>query len=235
MATETTNYKFKKPAGTDFYNIEDQNGNWDIADSQIKAAKDAADEAKKMAENATVDPNDLKPTYTPSESLKNIVSGETLSIALGKIQTAITSLISHIGNKSNPHGVTATQVGAVPVTEKGPKSGVATLDGTGKVPAAQLPAMDYDAAGAAAAVDAKLTSHTGNKSNPHGVTATQINAIPTAEKGAVNGVASLGSDGKVPAGQLPKMDYAPAYTYGTEDLEAGVSPLAEGVLYFCYE
>lgn len=31
--------------------------------------------------------------------------------------------------------------------------------------------------------------------------------IPESEKGAVNGVASLGADGKVPADQMPKMDY----------------------------
>lgn len=29
--------------------------------------------------------------------------------------------------------------------------------------------------------------------------------------------------------------YAPLYTYGTEDLIAGVSPLATGTLYFVYE
>lgn len=29
--------------------------------------------------------------------------------------------------------------------------------------------------------------------------------------------------------------YAPAYTYGTEDLEAGTSPLETGKLYFVYE
>ena len=44
----------------------------------------------------------------------------------------------------------------------------------GKVPAEQLPAMDY---------------------------------IPTTEKGAASGVATLGADGKVPTGQLPSMGY----------------------------
>ena len=29
--------------------------------------------------------------------------------------------------------------------------------------------------------------------------------------------------------------YAPAYTYGTEDLTAGTSTLATGTLYFMYE
>lgn len=31
------------------------------------------------------------------------------------------------------------------------------------------------------------------------------------------------------------IDAAPAYTYGTEDLEAGTSELATGTLYFVYE
>ena len=47
--------------------------------------------------------------------------------------------------------------------------------------------------------------------------------------------ADLGEDGKVPTAQLPPMDYAPAYTYGTEDMTAGTSPLETGKLYFVYE
>lgn len=63
-----------------------------------------------------------------------------------------------------------------------------------------------------------------------GETAVQESAV-----GKPSGVASLGPDGLVPSGQLPEMNYAPAYTYGTEDLEAGVSPLPTGTLYFVYE
>lgn len=41
MATETTNYKLKKPAPDDFYNIEDFNGNFDIIDKAVsEIAKD---------------------------------------------------------------------------------------------------------------------------------------------------------------------------------------------------
>lgn len=47
--------------------------------------------------------------------------------------------------------------------------------------------------------------------------------------------ADLGEDGKVPTAQIPPMDYAPAYTYGTEDMTAGTSPLETGKLYFVYE
>lgn len=38
--------------------------------------------------------------------------------------------------------------------------------------------------------------------------------IPSNEKGAANGVASLGNDGKVPTGQLPDMDYIPTSEKG---------------------
>lgn len=38
----------------------------------------------------------------------------------------------------------------------------------------------------------------------------RLNYIPTSEKGKPDGVATLGSDGKVPEEQLPEMDYDPA-------------------------
>ena len=92
----------------------------------------------------------------------------------GKANTA--TLAAHTGDRNNPHGVTAEQAGAIPASAKGTAGGVASLDSGGKVPAAQLPAMNYDPAGSAAAVETKLTEHTGNKSNPHGVTYGQVGA-----------------------------------------------------------
>lgn len=84
------------------------------------------------------------------------------------------------------------------------EAGKAGLGADGKVPAEQLPAMAYDPSGSAQAVQAKLDAHTGNKSNPHGVTAAQIGAaaashthtaaqvgaVPTGRK--VNGKALTG-------------------------------------------
>lgn len=35
MAQTTTNYGFKKPEPNDFYNVEDQNENWDKVDEMI--------------------------------------------------------------------------------------------------------------------------------------------------------------------------------------------------------
>lgn len=57
-------------------------------------------------------------------------------------------------------------------------AGKADVGEDGKIPASQLPEMDYDPAGSAAAVQANLTAHTGNTSNPHGVTAAQAGARP---------------------------------------------------------
>lgn len=34
MATNTKNFNFKKPDESDFYSIQDQNGNWDLADEE---------------------------------------------------------------------------------------------------------------------------------------------------------------------------------------------------------
>ncbi len=52
----------------------------------------------------------------------------------------------------------------------------AELGADGKIPAEQLPEMNYDKAGSAEAVQKNLDAHTGNKSNPHGVTASQVGA-----------------------------------------------------------
>ena len=41
-----------------------------------------------------------------------------------------------------------------------------------------------------------------------------LSYIPTSQKGAAGGVASLGADGKVPSGQLPAMDYIPTSQKG---------------------
>ncbi len=58
--------------------------------------------------------NDQTPTYTMAPSLTDLSSGEKLSSAFGKLMKAVSSLISHISSRDNPHQVTATQVGASP-------------------------------------------------------------------------------------------------------------------------
>lgn len=57
-------------------------------------------------------------TYTEATALTKLTSGEKLSVAFGKISKAVTDLISHIANKSNPHSVTKSQVGLGNVENK---------------------------------------------------------------------------------------------------------------------
>ena len=57
--------------------------------------------------------------------------------------------------------------------------------------------------------------------------ASEVGAIPTTEKGAANGVATLGTDGKVPTGQLPEISSVKTFvatltTTWTENEDTGV-------------
>lgn len=99
-----------------------------------------------------VSTNDQTPTYSESAALTQLSSGEKLSAALGKLARAVRSLMEHLANTANPHGVTKSQVGLGNVTndaqvkrsEMGKAGGVATLDGSGQVPASQLPSFVDD-------------------------------------------------------------------------------------------
>ena len=71
--------------------------------------------------------------------------------------------------------------------------------------------MKEYADGKAGEVDSKVTTHVGNKQNPHKVTKAQVGLgsvdnvqqIPLSQKGVANGVATLDTDGKVPVEQMP--------------------------------
>lgn len=62
--------------------------------------------------------NDQTPTYTMAGTLTALVSGERLSAAMGKLARAVSSLISHLADRKNPHGVTAAQAGAAAASHK---------------------------------------------------------------------------------------------------------------------
>ncbi|GGW19856.1 hypothetical protein GCM10018980_25350 [Streptomyces capoamus] len=115
----------------------------------------------------------------------------------------------------------AADVGAIPSTAAGAAGGVAQLDATGKVPAAQLPAMSGggavtsvntktgDVVLAAGDVGAATASHThtaadvGAAPASHTHTAAEVGALATTARGAANGVASLDASSKIPIAQLP--------------------------------
>lgn len=136
----------------------------------------------------------------------------------------------------------AADTGAVPITEKGKPGGVATLGEDGKVPAGQLPKMDYDPAGSAAAVQKALTAHTGNKDNPHAVTAEQVGAS-RAVKGtypiAAGQVIQAGDavdvvEGQVQKSATPVANVETVFDNGAATLGTSVLRLSDNLNVVCY-
>ena len=122
-----------------------------------------------------------------------------------------TELNAHAGDTTKH--VTASERSAwndkLDASQKGTAGGVATLGSDGKVPTSQLPEMDYDAAGSAAAVQGKLDAHAANQQNPHGVTAEQVGAAPASHThpvGQVTGVLPV-SKGGTGVSSLTGTDY----------------------------
>ena len=63
-----------------------------------------------------------------------------------EFNSALSDVPAHIASKSNPHGVTAQQTGAIPAEQKGAPGGLAELDDSGAVPSEQMPGYDTTAA-----------------------------------------------------------------------------------------
>lgn len=59
------------------------------------------------------------------------------------------------------------------------------------------------------------------------ITPASIGAIPAAQKGVADGVASLDADGKVPAAQLPSVE-VPEHKHNASDINAGTLPVTRG-------
>lgn len=120
--TTTENYGMKKPESNDYVSIDVINENMDVIDEKLKDNADHSSNTSNphkvtkshvgLGDVPNVATNDQTPTYTQASTLANLVSGEKLSVSFGKIMKGLADLISHLANKSNPHEVTASQVGA---------------------------------------------------------------------------------------------------------------------------
>ena len=122
MAAETANYGLKKPGAEDFYNIEDFNWNADVIDAELAKRAELGEDGKVPA--AQLPAMDFDPAGSAA-AVQTALSGHTgdnvrhLTAAErtawnAKADGASTS--AHISNTNNPHGVTAAQVGAVPLS-----------------------------------------------------------------------------------------------------------------------
>ena len=86
MATETTNFGFKKPAETDYYDVNVQNDNWDKADQEIK--KRVEEEGGDIADTKAASFQDNSTSWPVP------AAGETVKVILGKIKKHLEDLAS---------------------------------------------------------------------------------------------------------------------------------------------
>lgn len=106
--------------------------------------------------------------------------------------------------------ITVSLVGNyIPTGQKGQANGVASLDGSGKVPNEQLPPMDYvptsrTVNGHALSADVTLDAEdVGARPDTWTPSAADVGAIPATEKGTASGVATLDGTGKLTEAQKP--------------------------------
>lgn len=147
------------------------------ADTQVRTDLEAAVELvaeelrgadTTLQNNITKEVNDRKGEITRVEKL---ISDEAATRA--QADTTVNAKVdSHIGNKSNPHGVTKAQVGLGNVNN--------TSDADKPVSTAQATAI-ADAKAAGTNAQTNLTTHMQNMSNPHGVTRDQLGLGITSE------------------------------------------------------
>ena len=121
-----------------------------------------------LQSNITKEVNDRKGEITRVEKL---ITDEAATRAQADIDVN-EKVDLHIGNKSNPHGVTKAQVGLANVNN--------TSDADKPVSTAQATAI-ADAKAAGTNAQTNLTTHMQNMSNPHGVTRDQLGLGTTAE------------------------------------------------------
>ncbi len=117
--------------------------------------------------------NDQTLTYTTANTLAALSSGENLSTAFGKIAKAVSSLISHLASKSNPHGVTAAQVKARPDTW------MPTASDVGARPSNWLPSASDVGADASGTATSAVSTHD-SSSTAHNDIRTALNGKATA-------------------------------------------------------
>jgi hypothetical protein len=138
-----------------------------------------------------------------------------------QLPTVLTGSVDSVNGKIGNVTLSADDVGAVPVSQKGANNGVPQLDSTGRIPAAQLPstALQSTSLGVASGIatldsSGKLTAaqippapvtSVNTKTGAVALTASDVNAIPTSQKAAANGVASLDSNTLVPLAQIPSL------------------------------
>lgn len=200
-----------KPVSTEQRNaIDEVQSNLNTHTSATDNPHNVTAEQVGLGNVPNVSTNDQTPTFTPASTLETLSPGEKISALFGKIAKAIIDLISHIGNKSNPHGVTKDQIGLGNVDNTADNSKPVSTSQQDAIDAAYYNANQYtdqkiselingapstldtlkeiadamaesedvvealNAAIGTKASQSELDSHLASKSNPHGVTKSQV-------------------------------------------------------------
>ncbi|AWO73872.1 phage tail protein [Geobacillus thermoleovorans] len=144
----TGNLGLKKPEGTDVVNIDDLNQNFDILDVEVTKLATASEAGRMSAADK------VKLDGIESGAQRNTVTsvnGKTGAVTLtssdvGASPTGHTHAFAEITSKPTTlsgYGITD----AIPASQKGSANGVASLDGSAKVPTPQLPNASTTQAG----------------------------------------------------------------------------------------
>lgn len=83
----------------------------------------------------------LQPGQIAKTQVEDLVSDFTAVNAAIALKANQTALQAHLDDEDNPHNVTIEQLNGVSLDDVGVANGVASLDSSGKIPAAQIPAM----------------------------------------------------------------------------------------------
>ena len=97
---QTTNYGLNKPGGSDYARVDALNVNMDAVDAALKDLEESKAEGTALAAHE-------------ADGVKHVSAAERTAWNAKADGTATSA---HISNTNNPHGVTAAQVGAVPLS-----------------------------------------------------------------------------------------------------------------------
>lgn len=99
MSTTTQNFGFKKPESTEFYDIGDQNDNWDAAEAALSDTKDSTVTFTEVVEDA------------------DIASGDSHATLFGKIKKRFSTIALALAGKIDTDKIIST--GLLTTTEPG--------------------------------------------------------------------------------------------------------------------
>ena len=144
----TGNLGLKKPEGTDVVNIDDLNQNFDILDVEVvKVASPTQNGRMSAADKTKLDGIESGAQRNTVTSVNNKTGAVTLTaFDVGASPTGHTHAFADITSKPTTlsgYGITD----AIPASQKGSANGVASLDGSAKVPTTQLPPASTTQAG----------------------------------------------------------------------------------------